>query len=561
MEMLIVLDNAESVLDPRGAEAAKIYALVGELSRLETICLCITSRISTIPSECEIFDVPTLSINPARDIFYRIYKKREHSNLISNILEQLDFHPLSITLLATVAHQNRWGTDRLTKEWEQRRTSVLRTEHSESLAATIELSLASPLFQDLGLDARALLGVVAFFPQGVDENNLDCLFPAIPNRTNMFYTFCILSLTYRSNGFTTVLAPLRDYLSPRDTKSSSLLCATKEQYFTRMSADVDPDKPNFGETRWITSEDVNVEHLLDVFTTIDANSDGVWIACINFFVHLVRHKGRPTSLKPKIEGLPDGHRIKPRCLYILSQLFYSVGNQVECKRLLNYALKLERERGDDYWIAQILRNLSDPNRLMDLPEEGIEQAKGALEIYERLGNTVEQAQCLIDLALLLRLDKQFDAAEEAASRAISLIPGEGNQSLVCESHRVLGKIYQSKGSREKAIHHYEVALGLASSSNWHENLFWVHYNLAGLFRDEGKFYDAHAHIKQAKSHTVNSTYNLGRVMEQQARIWYKQHRLEEARSEALRAADIYEKLGAAKNLDQCRGFLQQIEER
>jgi len=49
-------------------------------------------------------------MNAACHIFYHIYDHNEQVNLVSSILEQLDFHPLSITLLATVEHHNKWGT-------------------------------------------------------------------------------------------------------------------------------------------------------------------------------------------------------------------------------------------------------------------------------------------------------------------------------------------------------------------------------------------------------------------------------------------------------------------
>jgi hypothetical protein len=52
---------------------------------------------------------------------------------------------------------------------------VLQTDYNESLAATIELSLSFPIFRILGPNARGLLGVVAFFPQGIGEKNLDWL--------------------------------------------------------------------------------------------------------------------------------------------------------------------------------------------------------------------------------------------------------------------------------------------------------------------------------------------------------------------------------------------------
>jgi len=559
-EVLLVLDNAESILDPQGMDAQEVYAAVEELSQLGNICLCITSRISVIPPDCETLDIPTLSIEAARDAFYRIYRNGERSDRVDSILDELDFHTLSITLLATVAHHNKWDVDRLTGEWGRRRTGVLQTEHNKSLSATIELSLSSAMFQELGPDARGLLEVVAFFPQGVNEKNVDWLFPTISNGTNIINKFCMLSLTHRSGGFITMLAPLRDYLSPKDPKLCSLLLTTKECYFTRMSVVIDPDKPNFVEGRWIVSEDVNVEHLLDIFTTINPNSDSVWVACANFIWHLYWHKTRLTILQPKVEGLPDNHNSKPECLHRLSRLIYLVGNFVECKRLMSHALKLWRERDDDANVAQMLRDLSDTNRLMGLPKEGIQQAQEALEIYERLGYTLKQAQCLDDLASSLSDDNQFDAAEEAAFRAIALLPDEGEQYRVCQFHRTLAEIYQSKGEIEKAIHHFEVALGIASPFNWHDHLFWIHYQLAGLFRDESRFDDAQAHVEHAKSHAVDDTYNLGRAMVEQAAVWYCQDRLEEARTEALRAADVYEKLGDAKDVEDCRELLQDIED-
>ena len=560
-EVLIILDNAESILDPQGMDAQEIYAVVEELSRLNNVCLCITSRISTIPPDCETLDIPTLSIEAARDAFYRIYRDNERSDLVDNILDQLDSHPLSITLLATVAHHSKWDASRLTREWGQRRTGVLRTGHNKGLAAAIELSLSSPMFQELGPDARGLLGVIAFFPQGVNENNLDWLFPTIPNRTVVFDTFRMLSLTHRSNGFITMLAPLRDYLSPKDPKSSLLLCMIRELYFIRMSAVIDPNKPDFEGTRWITSEDVNVEHLLDIFTTVDPNSGSVWVSCANFMEHLNWHKTRVTILQPKIEGLPDDHSSKPLCLFRLSLLFYSIGNYVESKRLISHTLVLWRKRGDDNNVAQTLRRLSDINRLIDLPKEGIEQAKEALGIYERLGDTLKQAKCLSRLALSLRDDGQFDAAEEAAFRAIALLPEKGQEYLVCESHTILGRVYRSKGEAEKASHHFEVDLGIASpfNVNWHNLLFGTHCKLADLFRKRCRFEDAQTHLEHARFHAVNNAHNLGLVMELQAEAWYERGRLEEARTEALGAVDVYEKLGVAKKLEDCRKLLQKIE--
>jgi len=558
-EMLIILDNAESILDPRGTDAQGIYAAVEELSQFDNVCLGITSRIATIPPTCETLDIPMLSAEAACDTFYRVYKNGERSDLINNILKQLDFHALSITLLATVAHQNRWDMDRLTKEWEGQRTVVLHTHHNKSLAATIELSLASPMFQELGPGARELLGVIAFFPQGVGENNLKWLFPTISDGANIFNSFRVLSLTHQRNGFITMLAPLRDHLSLKDPRSSPLLCAAKDHYFARLSVGLYPGKPGFEEARWVKVEDVNIEHLLDVFTTIDTDLNCVWDVCSYFMNHLGWHKPRLVLLGSKIEALPDAHPSKPRCLFEFSGLFSSAGNEMERRRLLIHTLELWRERGDDSEVAGTLRSLSDANRLLDLHEEGIQQAREALEISKQLNDTFGQAHSLCSLAWLLYDAWQLDAAEEAASQSINLRTGKVDQSLVCACHRILGLIHSSKGEKEKAIDHFEAGLGIASSFDWHFEQFWDHYNLARLFFDQGRFNDSDAHVERAKLHAVNNMYHVGRAMELQAGFWYKQGRLREAKSEVLCAIDGYEKVGATRSLERCRNLIRDIE--
>jgi len=534
---------------------------VEELAQFSNICLCITSRISTVPSACESLDVPTLSVEAAHDVFYGIYRHGERSYPVTNILEQLDFHPLSITLLATVAHHNKWDVDRLIKEWGRRRTGVLHTQHNQSLAATIELSLASPMFRELGPNARELLEVVAFFPQGVNENNVEWLFPTLPNITKIFDNFCNLSLTYRSNEFVTMLAPLRDHLYPKNPKLSQLLCTTKDCYSSRLSVGIYPGESGFEETRWIVSEDANVEHLLDVFASADTISD-IWNVCACFVYHLYWHRLRLVVLGPRIEGLPDGHSSKPRCLFELSLLLGSVGNHAERKRLLGHSLKLWRERGDDIRVARTLTFLSSANGRLDLHEEGISQAKEALEIYERFCDISGQTRSLRLLAWSLYGSNQHSAAEEAVSRALDLSLGKSGrfQLQVSQCHHLLGHICQSKGGTDAAINHFEKALGIASRFNFSALQFRCRCSLAELFSDEGRFSDAYTHIECSSSRAVNEPYNLGRITFVHAHVLQKQGRFEEAKSKVLCAAEAFERFGAAQDLKWCRELLQRIQE-
>ena len=211
-------------------------------------------------------------------------------------------------------------------------------------------------------------------------------------------------------------------------------------------------------------------------------------------------------------------------------MFQQLGNHTERKRLLIRTLELERKQGEEVQVAETLRQLASANWSLDL----------------------------ISLAWLYLDDKQLDAAEDTASHEVNLSRERGCGFIVPELHRVLVRTYRTKGEKEKAIHHSQIALKIART-NSDKDLFWNHINLAELFCDEDKFGDANAHAEQAKSSIVHDTYRLGYGMRLQADIWYRQGRFEEAKSEVLHALEAYEQLGVADEAEDCKDLLQKIE--
>ena len=74
---------------------------------------------------------------------------------------------------------------------------------------------------------------------------------------------------------------------------------------------------------------------------------------------------------------------------------------------------------------------------------------------------------------------------------------------------------------------------------------------------EERFDNVHAHIEQAQTHAVNAYY-LGNEALVAAATHHKQHRLEDAMSEALHALGIFEELGNQWDIRRCKRLLQDI---
>ena len=91
-------------------------------------------------------EVPTLPENGARETFYSRCNLGR-SPAVDELIARLDFHPLSIDLLALSVRENDWGAISLLRAWGGDQTNALGTNYRQSLEEALELSLRSRRFK------------------------------------------------------------------------------------------------------------------------------------------------------------------------------------------------------------------------------------------------------------------------------------------------------------------------------------------------------------------------------------------------------------------------------
>ena len=208
--LLLLVDGVDFILDPLAPEAEEISATIEEFGSYDHVCLVTTSRMNPDIHGFHRVEVLTLSEDGARDAFYSLCNL-DRSPVVDNLIARLDFHPLSIGLLASYIRENGWDEEMLLKAWVDDQGSALQTNYYQSLKDAVEPSLRSPTIQDLGTAVRDALEAIAVLPGGVRESALDRMFPEIVGVGKVVAVLCDLSLLYRKDGFLNMLSPFRFY--------------------------------------------------------------------------------------------------------------------------------------------------------------------------------------------------------------------------------------------------------------------------------------------------------------------------------------------------------------
>jgi tetratricopeptide (TPR) repeat protein len=337
---LVVLDNAETFEEASGSPSLdKIPSAIAEIASIPGVVLILTSRSRrNAPDVAWVTkDVPALDPNSAQDVFFRIYggAGRIHAEEeINDLLEALEFHPLSIGILANAARQNSWSPAILLKRWNDRRSKLLDLGKGklQSLSFTMQLSLSSPSIQDLGEDGLRALAVIAFLPQGLNDNLASDLLPSIPHIDTICDVLCMQSLAYRQGGFVKMLAPIRHYvrdsLPPPDLK-----CLGDIHAFYYFAVRRCAERRDDSLVDIVISDHLNIERMVafGLGRVLDGEQD-IYELCWKFLHCLQYHLPRPTILTPAIFNIienPFTWMPKARCLQYLGNLYRGLSQLAE----------------------------------------------------------------------------------------------------------------------------------------------------------------------------------------------------------------------------------------
>ncbi|KAG0697452.1 hypothetical protein DFH29DRAFT_1022144 [Suillus ampliporus] len=359
---LIVLDNAETFEEASGSSAlSEIPTAIAEIADVPGVVLILTSRSRrNAPNVHWITkDIPPLDLSSAQDAFFRIYRRASHGTAeegIAALLEALDFHPLSINLLANAAQQNGWSPRMLLKRWKDRDSKVL--DHGkgklQSLSYTMGLSLSSPSIQNLGEDGRRALATIAFLPQGLNEVLASDLLPSVPQVDAICDVLCTQSLVYRQDDFVKMLAPIRHFVRDSSPSLDSTCLRDIRTFYYRTVRRCSGARDNYADI--IISDHLNIEHVL-AFDLSHVPAE-TYDACGQFLRCLELHLPRPTTLAPAIFNIienPSTWMPKANCLQQLGWLYFTLSQ-------LSEGMKAFKAAGVLYLTASVKAALFNPNR-------------------------------------------------------------------------------------------------------------------------------------------------------------------------------------------------------
>ncbi|KAG1725884.1 uncharacterized protein EDB91DRAFT_80539 [Suillus paluster] len=225
----------------------------------------------------------------------------------------------------------------------------------------MHLSLSSPSIQKLGEDARRVLAIIAFLPQGLHDDLASDLLPSLPQADTICDVLCRQSLVYRQDSFIKMLAPIRYYVQDSLPPPDPISLQEIRAFYYHTIEQCSRQRDNYADI--VISDHLNIEHVVsfDLAHISDGTGD-TYNACSQFLWFLQLHLPRPTTLTPAIFNIaesPSTWTQKACCLWYLGTLYGLLSQLTEMMKAFKAAEALYLTAGEHENAAHCVTSCAD----------------------------------------------------------------------------------------------------------------------------------------------------------------------------------------------------------
>ena len=424
---ILVLDNAETPRELAASRAA-IDRFLARLASLRSLTLVITMRADKAPMgiQWHVLELQGLNTEAAREVFLRNCTSPKHENDIDldELLQEMGYLPLAITLVAAVAHTApdiRWVLDR----WMEEHTALLHLadDRSSSFEVALEYSVHSPRILN-NPAARLLLTLLAALPTGITLSDLRSIFPVGIGKAHEI--LLQTTLAYHDGARVRVLPPIRAY-AIRKIEDVRVLAPVMTHFFELAGQCSNIGKDDGKLLHRMSPEVGNIQFLI--------------LLCFD----------RSYMVQEAIYA----------AISLMALMAYTGFGE---SSLLDLVLDQARSLGNTPLLAECNISVGDVRRQRVERDTDYRTIEGlyaeALVIFEQLGNTDQYACCLRRMGELGLLQNHLDQAELQMAEALAIFTRLNDLSGRADTQRCLGDIALDKGENFVADQCYEAALPL-----------------------------------------------------------------------------------------------------
>ena len=497
---LLILDG----LDGMESHRSVVEPILQQLVAIPNMTVIVTMQgTTTLPQAVYGKKLDPLSPRDAKLLFLEVYP---HSDpMLDDLVKQLDFHPLTIVVVAHICQSHGTRPSALFRRWRDHGLFSLPTESEELGVAPLVSSIKSSTNRLPSPDATKLFQIICSLPAGVMLQDLSSVAPTIQNIGETARLLGNLSLASMDEGaHLTVLAPIRSQF----VKYNQLDQQSKRDLFFYHFELAREGLRNIGDAGYVVGikkllkRQENVEAILS--SALEDGDIPAIEATLHYSsprctmrprLHLVKKaveaaKRNEFSL-PQEQALLDGSvALTAQCIRRYGEMNIEAGN---FGLWFDEAIERFEKLGDQASIAHCKFFKAHGIWIND-QKQGIKDLEQVRDTFANLGNVAGESQCQLKLADYYIAQGRYDDARESCQRSLSQLKEPYHKALC---HRILAQIYQGEERLEDARYLLTTAIETLKKFGDRFTSAECQKSLSSVYRHLGRIEDARGALRQA----------------------------------------------------------------